>query len=166
MNKKTTALVKNLQLLMAKFNFPAASPIDPIFLNDLINHTSHDHLSKEMKKLIDEAAELLKSHPDFVDFLKIMDGFEFSGMILYGFNNIEPSSQNFFIINDFYRHNDDFINPDLAERLVLGEDGTSVFTYDTSKNQFQIRDRIGTENIYSSHDNFYNFLNEIIETVK
>lgn len=158
-------LVENLQHLMARFNFPVAPPADPIFLSNIMNSISHNNLSKEMKALSDEAAELLRSQPDFMEFLKEIDGFEFNGIILYSFSNIEPSLQNFFIINDFYRHNSDFINPDLAERLVLGEDGTSVFTYDIQKQLFEIRDRIGTENIYSSHDNFYGFLNEIIETV-
>lgn len=158
-------LVENLQHLMARFNFSVAPPADPVLFSNIRNNTSHNHLSKEMKTLSDEAAELLKSHPDFMSFLKEIDGFEFNGIILYNFSNTEPSLQNFFIINDFYRHNDDFINPDLAERLVLGEDGTSVFTYDIQKHLFEIRDRIWTENIYSSHDNFYYFLNKIIETV-
>ncbi|VCV99866.1 hypothetical protein BANRA_02567 [Escherichia coli] len=39
-----------------------------------------------------------------------------------------------FTVNEFYRNNDDFINPDLQERLVIGDDSISIFTYDIKSN--------------------------------
>lgn len=39
-----------------------------------------------------------------------------------------------FAVNEFYRNNDDFINPDLQERLVIGDDSISIFTYDIKSN--------------------------------
>ncbi len=39
-----------------------------------------------------------------------------------------------FAVNEFYRDNDDFINPDLQERLVIGDDSISIFTYDIKSN--------------------------------
>ncbi|STI79415.1 Uncharacterised protein [Escherichia coli] len=41
--------------------------------------------------------------------------------------------KNLFAVNEFYRNNDDFINPDLQERLVIGDDSISIFTYDIKK---------------------------------
>ena len=60
--------------------------------------------------------------------------------------------------------NDDFINPDLQERLVIGDDSISIFTYDIKSNFFEIRDNIGTENIFSSFSDFSSFLNEIMDS--
>ena len=67
-------------------------------------------------------------------------------------------------VNEFYRNNDDFINPDLQERLVIGDDSISIFTYDIKSNFFEIRDNIGTENIFSSFSDFSSFLNEIMDS--
>ncbi|MFX2843999.1 YrhA family protein, partial [Escherichia coli] len=63
-----------------------------------------------------------------------------------------------------HRNNDDFINPDLQERLVIGDDSISIFTYDIKNNFFEIRDNIGTENIFSSFSDFSSFLNEIMDS--
>lgn len=72
--------------------------------------------------------------------------------------------KNLFAVNEFYRDNDDFINPDLQERLVIGDDSISIFTYDIKSNFFEIRDNIGTENIFSSFSDFSSFLNEIMDS--
>lgn len=59
-----------------------------------------------------------------------MDGFEVNGLRLFSLSIPEPSVKNLFTVNEFYRNNDDFINPDLQERLVIGDDSISIFTYD------------------------------------
>ncbi|HGU0650378.1 TPA: protein YrhA, partial [Escherichia coli] len=53
---------------------------------------------------------------------------------------------------------------DLQERLVIGNDSISIFTYDIKSNFFEIRDNIGTENIFSSFSDFSSFLNEIMDS--
>lgn len=78
------------------------------------------------------------------------------------FQNLQLKT--FFAVNEFYRNNDDFINPDLQERLVIGDDSISIFTYDIKSNFFEIRDNIGTENIFSSFSDFSSFLNEIMDS--
>lgn len=78
------------------------------------------------------------------------------------FQNLQLKT--FFAVNEFYRDNDDFINPDLQERLVIGDDSISIFTYDIKSNFFEIRDNIGTENIFSSFSDFSSFLNEIMDS--
>lgn len=50
-----------------------------------------------------------------------MDGFEVNGLRLFSLSIPEPSVKNLFAVNEFYRDNDDFINPDLQERLVIRE---------------------------------------------
>ncbi|EPK3741925.1 protein YrhA, partial [Escherichia coli] len=93
-----------------------------------------------------------------------MDGFEANGLRLFSLSIPEPSVKNIFAVNEFYRNNDDFINPDLQERLVIGDDSISIFTYDIKNNFFEIRDNIGTENIFSSFSDFSSFLNEIMDS--
>jgi len=95
-----------------------------------------------------------------------MDGFEYDGLTLFSLSTPEPLVKNLFVMNDFYRDNEDFIDPDLAERLVIGENSISLFTYDTKSNLFEIRDNISTESVFGSFDNFYDFLKEILEAVK
>ncbi|MGQ7156162.1 hypothetical protein ACUODF_41440, partial [Escherichia coli] len=38
---------------------------------------------------------------------------------------------------------------------VIGDDSISIFTYDIKSNFFEIRDNIGTENIFSSFSDFF-----------
>ncbi|WP_213077398.1 YrhA family protein, partial [Escherichia coli] len=52
----------------------------------------------------------------------------------------------------------------LQERLVIGDDSISTFTYDIKSNVFEIRDNICTENIFSSFSDFSSFLNEIMDS--
>ncbi len=74
--------------------------------------------------------------------------------------------KNLFAVNEFYRNNDDFINPNLQERLVIGDDSISIFTYDIKSNFFEIRDVNMTENMFfSSFSDFSSFLNEIIDII-
>ncbi|VCW17157.1 hypothetical protein BANRA_04560 [Escherichia coli] len=53
-----------------------------------------------------------------------------------------------FAVNEFYRNNDDFINPDLQERLVIGDYSISIFTYDIKSNFLKL-EIILAQKIYS-----------------
>lgn len=95
-----------------------------------------------------------------------MDGLEYDGVTLFSLSVPEPVIKNFFVMNEYYRNNDDYIDPDLVERLVIGENNISLFTYDTKTNLFEIRDSASSESVYGSFDNFANFLTEILSAVK
>lgn len=77
-----------------------------------------------------------------------MDGFEVNGLRLFSLSIPEPSVKNLFAVNEFYRDNDDFINPDLQERLVIGDDSISIFTYDIKSNFLKL-EIILAQKIYS-----------------
>lgn len=77
-----------------------------------------------------------------------MDGFEVNGLRLFSLSIPEPSVKNLFAVNEFYRDNDDFINPDLQERLVIGNDSISIFTYDIKSNFLKL-EIILAQKIYS-----------------
>lgn len=77
-----------------------------------------------------------------------MDGFEVNGLRLFSLSIPEPSVKNLFAVNEFYRNNDDFINPDLQERLVIGDYSISIFTYDIKSNFLKL-EIILAQKIYS-----------------
>lgn len=77
-----------------------------------------------------------------------MDGFEVNGLRLFSLSIPEPSVKNLFAVNEFYRNNDDFINPDSQERLVIGDDSISIFTYDIKSNFLKL-EIILAQKIYS-----------------
>lgn len=71
-----------------------------------------------------------------------------NGLRLFSLSIPEPSVKNLFAVNEFYRNNDDFINPDLQERLVIGDDSISIFTYDIKSNFLKL-EIILAQKIYS-----------------
>jgi hypothetical protein len=95
-----------------------------------------------------------------------MDGFEYNGLRLFSISNPEPAIKNIFLINEYYRNNDIYRDPVLQERLVIGEDGMSLFTYDAKKDLFEIRDSAASESVYGEFDNFTQLLAEMIASIK
>ncbi|HEY4466943.1 MAG TPA: YrhA family protein [Klebsiella sp.] len=155
-----------LKRMMDKWSYPVEEPIEFSFIESITNKNISANLHPMLRSLRDELCLLFHNQPDYVTFLETMDGFEYNGLILFSLSIPEPSVKNLFIMNDFYRDNDDFINPDLSRRLVIGNDSISLFTYDSITNLFEIRDNVATENIFGSFDNFNSFLREVLDTVK
>ncbi|HGY8655013.1 TPA: protein YrhA, partial [Escherichia coli] len=116
------------------------------FIESIIQIEFNSNSTNCLEKLCNEVSILFNNQPDYLNFLRAMDGFEVNGLRLFSLSIPEPSVKNLFTVNEFYRNNDDFINPDLQERLVIGDDSISIFTYDIKSNFFEIRDNIGTEN--------------------
>lgn len=165
MNNNISEILNDLKSKMIKWKYPLEAPITNQYIESITRRKATSNLSPMLEKLGDEVCLLFINQPDYVTFLETMDGFEFDGLILFSLSIPEPLVRNLFVMNDFYRDNDDFINPDLCERLVIGNDSISIFTYDGKTNLFEIRDKIGTDNIFGSFSNFTDFLSEILETV-
>ncbi|WGK58976.1 YrhA family protein [Pantoea sp. SS70] len=163
---KTSDILIELQDMMDKWGNPVEAPINEAFVDSITKRKPDSLATPMLKKLGDELCFLLVNQPDYFTFLKTMDGFEYNGLILYSLSVPEPLDKNLFVMNDFYRDNDDFINPDLAQRLVIGNDSISLFTYDNKTNLFEIRDNAATENVFGVFDNFNEFLIEVVGTVK
>ncbi len=89
----------------------------------------------------------------YIDMLRIVNGLEFSGLIVYGtkdsISDADSSPLNFFVANDSFRETH---NRDAEKLLLLGETSTGLLVYDTGHDQFQYRDRIGIDRVepYSS----------------
>ena len=158
-------MLDNLKNEMTKWEYPIREPLKDIFIESITQRKPTIDTSPILEDLANELCILFVNQPDYVLLLKKMDGFEYDGLTLYSLSVPEPLLKNLFVVNEFYRNNDDYIDPDLAERLVIGEDSISIFTYDTKTNLFEIRDNIGTDNIFSSFSNFQEFLSAILNTV-
>lgn len=158
-------MLDNLKDEMVKWEYPIQDPIKNSFIESITKRNSKTDISPILEDLANELCILFVNQPDYVSLLETMDGFEYDGLTLYSLSVPEPIIKNLFVVNEFYRNNDDYIDPDLAKRLVIGENSISLFTYDTKNNLFEIRDNVGTENVFGSFSNFTDFLTEIIDTV-
>lgn len=159
-------MLDNLKSDMTKWEYPVQKPIKSSFIESIAKRGSITETSPILENIADELRLLFVNHPDYVTFLEYMDGFEYDGLTLYSLSIPEPIIKNLFVMNEFYRNNDDYIDPDIATRLVIGEDGISLFTYDTKVNLFEIRDNASAESVYGSFDNFADFLAKILDAVK
>ena len=160
----TKTQINKLKKMMNDLDYPFEAPLKESFIESIIQIEFNSNSTNFLEKLCNEVSILFNNQPDYLTFLRAMDGFEVNGLRLFSLSIPEPSVKNLFTVNEFYRNNDDFINPDLQERLVIGDDSISIFTYDIKSNFFEIRDNIGTENIFSSFSGFSSFLNEIMDS--
>lgn len=164
-------IVNELSKLMVDCGYRVYPPVNTNFLESMMKvNSSRADLPVVLEDINNDIMSFLKKQQDYCYFLRKMDGFEFDGVILYSFSlQLEEDDipiNNIFLYNDNFRNNDIYINSDLSERVVIGQDSISFFTYDLEKNVYQIRDNVGTEKIFGSFDNFSDFLKEILETVK
>ncbi|HAZ4614669.1 TPA: hypothetical protein J1713_001413 [Escherichia coli] len=160
----TKTQISKLKKMMNDLDYPFEAPLKESFIESIIQIKFNSNSTNCLEKLCNEVSILFNNQPDYLTFLRAMDGFEVNGLRLFSLSIPEPSVKNLFAVNEFYRDNDDFINPDLQERLVIGDHSISIFTYDIKSNFFEIRDNIGTENIFSSFSDFSSFLKEIMDS--
>lgn len=165
MSNNISEILNDLKSKMTNWNYSIEEPITDQYIVSITKRESTSSLSPMLEKLGDEVCLLFVNQPDYVTLLKTMDGFEFDGLILFSLSIPEPLVRNLFAMNDFYRDNDDYINPDLSELIVIGNDSISIFTYDSKTNLFEIRDNVGTGNVFGSFSKFTDFLSEILDTV-
>ncbi len=163
---KDNDLVNELITMMNKWQYPVESPLEEGFITSINENNVKQDIHPILADLRSEVALLFNMQPTYLAFLRRMDGFEYNGLRLYSLSKAEPVATNLFIMNEFYRNNDDFVSPILAERLVIGDDSISLFTYDAKSNLFEIRDNIGIDNVFGSFNNFHDFLTEVMDTVR
>ncbi len=106
--------------MMNDLDYPFEAPLKESFIESIIQIEFNSNSTNCLEKLCNEVSILFKNQPDYLTFLRAMDGFEVNGLRLFSLSIPEPSVKNLFAVNEFYRNNDDFINPDLQERLVIG----------------------------------------------
>ncbi|MFB9086028.1 YrhA family protein [Erwinia tracheiphila] len=108
------------------------------------------------------------NRPDYSEMFSVMDGLEYNGLTLYSVvqaENGQPLWSNIYIRNVEARDNQIYVDPNLADGVLIGEDGMSLFTYHLTEDCFQILDKASTEYIIESHQDFSGFLSAIIDIV-
>jgi len=98
---------------------------------------------------------------DYLDFLKIHDGFVAEGVFLYS-SSIEATKHKgelaFLEINLIHRD-----LPWNKNFLYFGDSDMDEYALDLKSNIYQVRDRQASDNVYGEFDSFYGLLKEMLE---
>lgn len=165
----TNKMISILKTLMVSDNYPVACPVAPDTMADLMRKSAPTEWDETKRSVYADIQLLVINRPDYADMLKTMDGLEYNGLILYSMaqaENGEPVWSNLYVRNFETRNNEIYVDPNLADKVVIGEDGMSVFVFSLKDDCFQIRDRVSTDYVIESHNSFSEFLSALIETVK
>lgn len=158
-----------LKTLLVDNNYPVANPVDPDVMADLMRKAAPAEWDAQKRKVFEDIQRLMIHRLDYSDMFEIMDGLEYNGLTLYSLvqaENDEPVWSNIYIRNFETRDNDIYVDPNLSDKALIGEDGMSVFAYSFNDDCFEIRDKASTDYVIESHTNFSELLSALIDTVK
>ncbi|ECE1536662.1 DUF4926 domain-containing protein [Salmonella enterica] len=158
-----------LKTLLVDNNYPVANPVDPDVMADLMCKAAPAEWDAQKRKVFEDIQRLMIHRLDYSDMFEIMDGLEYNGLTLYSLvqaENDEPVWSNIYIRNFETRDNDIYVDPNLSDKVLIGEDGMSVFAYSFNDDCFEIRDKASTDYVIESHTNFSELLSALIDMVK
>lgn len=165
----TNEMIGILNTMMNAYNYPVAVPVAPETLTDLMRNPAPADWDEVKRRVYTDIQRLIINRPDYADMLNIMDGLEYNGLTLYSMtqaNNGEPVWSNLYVQNIETRDNDIYVDPNLTDKVVIGEDGMSLFVYSLQDNCFQIRDKASTDYVIGEYGTFGDMLSALIDTVK
>ncbi|HII1670887.1 TPA: YrhA family protein [Salmonella enterica] len=157
-----------LKMLMVANNYPVANPVDPDVMADLMRKATPTEWDAQKKRVYEDIQRLMINRLDYSDMFNIMDGLEYNGSTLYSLvqaENGEPIWSNIYIRNVDTRENEIYVDPNLTDKVLIGEDGMSVFAYSFTDDCFEIRDKASTGYVIESHPSFSELLSALIDTV-
>ncbi|MGX5026398.1 YrhA family protein [Enterobacter asburiae] len=162
------AIDKSIEVLkkrMITYNYPVATPLAHD-VQDFIQREIPPAEWEEMKKNTHkDIKKIFEEKKDIKYFYDKIDGFEYNAATIYGFSQVKDGEllwSNIYTNNFYFRDNEVYVDPDLAENIVIGEDSISYFVYDIEKQRFEVRDRVATDYIVESYINFNDLLKHII----
>ena len=153
-----------LKTLLVDNNYPVANPVDPDVMADLMRKAAPAEWDAQRRRVYEDIQRLMINRLDYSDMFKIMDGFEYNGLTLYSVvqaENGEPVWSNIYIRNFETRYND----PNLSDKVLIGEDILSLLAYNFAEDCFEIRDKASTDYVIETYANFSTFLSVLIDTV-
>lgn len=165
----TNKMIGILNTMMIGDNYPVAVPVAPDTLTDLMRNPAPAEWDEVKRGVYADIQRLVINRPDYADMLKTMDGLEYNGLTLYSMTqaeNGEPVWSNLYVQNIETRDNDIYADPNLSDKVMIGEDGMSVFVYSFKDNCFQIRDKASTDYVIEEYETFGDLLSALIDTVK
>ncbi|MEH3238591.1 YrhA family protein [Enterobacter roggenkampii] len=162
---KSVEILKNN---MIKYHYNIATPL-PQEIQEFIQsdvppadwNEIKKNIHKDIKTLFDEVEEVKY-------FYTKIDGLEFNAATIYGFSQIADGEMlwsNIYTMNFYNRDNEIFIDPDLKDNIVIGEDSMSYFLYNMECKTFEIRDKIAP-GVLKSFIEFNGILKYIIRTTE
>ncbi|MCU6305050.1 DUF4926 domain-containing protein [Enterobacter quasiroggenkampii] len=157
-----------LKTLLVDNNFPLANPVDPDVIADLMRNAAPAEWDAQKRRVYEDIQRLMINRLDYSGMFAIMDGLEYNGLTLYSLTqaeNGEPVWSNIYIRNVEIRDNDIYVDPNLTDKVLIGEDAMSVFAYNFKDDCFEIRDKASTELAIESHVNFSELLSALIDTM-
>ncbi|HCU1162099.1 TPA: hypothetical protein OUG17_003552 [Klebsiella pneumoniae] len=166
--KDTNQLIGIFNTLMVANNYPVANPVASDVIADLMREAAPAEWDAQKRRVYEDIQRLMINRLDYSDMFKIMDGLEYNGLMLYSMvqaENGEPVWSNIYIRNFETRDNEIYVDPNLSDKVLIGEDGMSVFAYSFTYNCFEIRDKASTGYVIESHTNFSALLSALIDMV-
>ncbi|NDO81142.1 DUF4926 domain-containing protein [Citrobacter sp. NCU1] len=157
-----------LKTLMVDNNYPVANSVAPDVMADLMRKAAPAEWDAQKRRGYEDIQRLIIKRLDYSDMFEIMDGFEYNGLTLYSLvqaENGEPVWSNIYVRNFETRINEIYVDPNLVDKVLIGEDGMSVFAYSCTDDCFEIRDKASTDYVIESHTNFSELLSALIDTV-
>ncbi|SVT96907.1 YrhA family protein [Klebsiella pneumoniae] len=166
--KDTNQLIGIFNTLMVANNYPVANPVASDVMADLMREAAPAEWDAQKRRVYEDIQRLMINRLDYSDMFKIMAGLEYNGLMLYSMvqaENGEPVWSNIYIRNFETRDNEIYVDPNLSDKVLIGEDGMSVFAYSFTDDCFEIRDKASTDYVIESHTNFSALLSALIDMV-
>lgn len=157
-----------LKILLVNNNFPVANPVDPDVMAGLMRKAAPVEWDTQKRRVYEDIQRLMVNRLDYSGMFEIMNGVEYNGLTLYSLvqaENGEPVWSNIYIRNFEIRDNEIYVDPNLTDKVLIGEDGMSVFAYNLTDDCFEIRDKASTDYAIETHVNFSELLSALIDTV-
>lgn len=102
---------------------------------------------------------------EYLQFLRIVDGLEYNGLIIYGTKNstLDPEASQL-DLSEMNRIAREVPRVELRDCLLIGETSTGLLAFDGATGCFQYRDRIGVDRV-ESYPSFELLLTEEIARI-
>ncbi|HHU0759645.1 TPA: YrhA family protein [Enterobacter kobei] len=166
--KDTDGLLGIFKTLMTADNYPIANPVHPAMMADLMRNAPPAEWGSQKRTVYEDIQRLMVTRPDYLNMFNIMDGLEYNGLTLYNIVQAEngvPLWSNIYIRNVDTRTDEIYLDQNLTDKVLIGEDGISVIVYSFADDCFQIRDKVSTDYVIESHNQFHGLLSALIDTV-
>ena len=157
-----------LKTLLVDNNYPVANPVASDVMADLMHKAAPVEWDTHKRRVYGNIQRLMINRRDYSDMFKIMDGFEYNGLTLYSMvqaGNSKPVWSNIYLRNIETRVNEIYLDPNLIDKVLVGEDDMSVFAYSFTNDCFEICDKASTNYVIESHSNFSELLSALIDKV-
>ncbi|ESN16946.1 hypothetical protein L370_00292 [Enterobacter sp. MGH 24] len=162
---------KSIEILknnMIKYHYTIATPLTQDIKNFIQSDIPPAEWNEIKKNVHQDIKTIFDERQDIKHFYAKIDGLEFNAATIYGFSQVADGEllwSNIYTMNFYYRDNEIFIDPDLKDSIVIGEDSMSYFLYNMECKIFEVRDKIAP-GVLESFNEFNGILKYIISTTE